>query len=257
METTAPPPIPTINRLTYGDVRDALRSGVRDFTRAPAFGLFFAAVFSVIGILIYLSLVVWGLGLEVLPLAAGFPFIGPFAAVGLYEVSRRLDAGEPLDWAEILTVVARQRSRQIPMMAFVCIFFFLVWVYIAHLIFALSFGLKPMTNVMSSTEILLTQEGIVMLVVGSLVGGAIAFLIFAITVMSLPMLLERELDFVTAMIVSFRSVLDNPGPMLLWGLIVAVSSLLAMIPMFLGILVVFPILGHASWALYKRTIAPE
>jgi uncharacterized membrane protein len=153
-------------------------------------------------------------------------------------------------------VVARQRSRQIPMMMFVCIFFFLVWVYLAHLIFALSFGLKPMTNVMSSPEILFTQEGVIMLAVGTAIGGGLAFLLFAITVISLPMLLERELDVVTAMIVSFQSVLKNKGPMLLWGLIVVICTMLAMLPLFLGIVVVFPVLGHASWRLYRKTIEP-
>jgi uncharacterized membrane protein len=256
METTAPPPIPAIRRLTTADVADALKSGIRDFAKAPGFGLFFGAIFSVIGIVIYLQMVVWGASFEVLPFAVGFPLVGPFMAVGLYEVSRRLEKGEPLDWAAVLTVVARQRSGQIPMMMFVCIFFFLVWVYLAHLIFALSFGLKPLTNVMSSAEILFTQEGIIMLVVGTAVGGVLAFLLFAITVISLPLLLERDLDVVTAMIVSFQSVLQNKGPMLLWGLIVAVCTMVAMIPFFLGIVVVFPVLGHASWRLYRNAIEP-
>lgn len=256
MDTTTPPPIPVIRRLTAADVTDALKSGIRDFARAPGFGLFFGSIFSAIGIVIFLQMMVWGASFEVLPFAVGFPLIGPFAAIGLYEVSRRLEEGEPLDWVAVLTVVAGQRSRQIPMMMFVCIFFFLVWVYLAHLIFALSFGLKPLTNVMSSAEILFTQEGIVMLLVGTAIGGVLAFLLFAITVISLPMLLERDLDVVTAMIVSFQCVLANKGMMLLWGLIVAVCTMVAMIPFFLGIVVIFPILGHASWRLYRNTIEP-
>lgn len=259
MDTTvAPPPIPAVNRLTYDDVKAALRAGFRDFARAPAFGLFFGGMFTAFGAVVFLSLMVWGIGLGVLPLAVGFPLLGPFLALGLYEVSRRLEAGEPLDWAAVLSVLSRQRSGQIPMMMFVCIFFFLVWVYLAHLVFALTFGfgLRPMTNIMSSAEILMTTEGILMLVIGTAVGGAIAFLLFAITAVSLPMLLERDLDFVTAMIVSFRAVTENLGPMLLYGAIVGAATLLAMLPMFLGILLVFPVLGHASWALYRRAIPP-
>ena len=141
-------------------------------------------------------------------------------------------------------------------MVFVSLFFYLVWVYLAHLIFALSFGLKPLTNIMTSTDILFSQEGILMLFAGTVVGGALAFLLFAITVVSIPMIIDREIDAVTAMITSFRSVLENKGPMLLWGAIIAVSSLVAMIPLFLGMLIVFPILGHASWHLYKRAIKP-
>lgn len=245
-----------IRPLSAADVTESLRAGFRDFARAPAFGVFFGAVFSAIGIVIFLQLVVWGASFEVLPFAIGFPLIGPFAAVGLYEVSRRLEAGEPLDWAAVLTVVVRQRSRQMPMMMFVCVFFFLVWVYLAHLIFALSFGLAPMINVMSSPEILFTAEGVTMLVAGTVVGGALAFLLFALTVTSLPLLLEREIDVVSAMIVSFRSVMANLRPMLLWAAIVAGATMVAMVPIFLGIIVVFPVLGHASWWLYRKTIAP-
>ncbi|TFH40593.1 MAG: DUF2189 domain-containing protein [Lysobacterales bacterium] len=168
-----------------------------------------------------------------------------------------LEQNEPLDWAAVITVPFKEKSRQIPSMTFVALFFYLVWVYMAHLIFALSFGLKPLTNVMTSFDLLLTQEGIVMLCGGTLVGGALALLLFAVTVVSIPMILDREIDAVSAMITSFRAVLENKGPMLLWGLIIAVSSMIAMVPLFLGMLVVFPVLGHTSWHLYKKAVAPE
>jgi len=249
-------PVPRLRPLSNADILAALGAGFADFRRAPAFGLFFGGVFSVTGIVIFLQLVVWDSSYWVLPIAAGFPLLGPFLAVGLYAVSRALAKGEPLDWAAILAVPIRESGRQIPWMAFVALFFYLVWVYMAHLIFALSFGLKPLTNVMTSHALLLTQEGIVMLCVGSVVGGALAFLLFAVSVVSIPMLLDREIDIVTAMVLSFRSVLENKGPMLLWGAIIAGSSLIAMVPLFLGMLVVFPVLGHASWHLYTRAVAP-
>jgi uncharacterized membrane protein len=255
-DVTQTPKVPEIRSLSYEDVLSSLKAGFRDFRRVPHFGLFFGGIFSITGIVIFLQLIVWGSSYWVLPIAVGFPLLGPFLAVGLYEVSHRLQEKEPLDWGAILTIVVREKAHQIPSMVFVCLFFFLVWVYLAHLIFALSFGLKPLTNIMSSTDILFSQEGILMLFAGTIVGGALAFLLFAVTVVSIPMIIDREIDAVTAMITSFRAVLENKGPMLLWGAIIAVSSLIAMIPLFLGMLIVFPILGHATWHLYKRAIKP-
>lgn len=250
------PPIPRLRAISHADVLLSLREGFADFRRAPAFGLFFGGIFSIIGIVICLQFIVWGSSYWVLPIAVGFPLLGPFLAIGLYEVSRMLEQDEPLDWAAVITVPVKEKSGQIPSMTFVALFFYLIWVYMAHLIFALSFGLKPLTNVMTSFDLLFTQEGIIMLFAGTLVGGALAGLLFAVSVVSIPMILDREIDAVSAMITSVRAVLENKGPMLLWGLIIAVSSMIAMVPLFLGMLIVFPVLGHASWHLYKKVVAP-
>jgi uncharacterized membrane protein len=255
--TTQTPSVHQIRQLSFADVLSCLETGMIDFRRAPVFGLFFGGIFSVTGIVIFLQLLVWGSSYWVLPIAVGFPLLGPFLAVGLYEVSRRLEAGEPLDWAAIITVPLKKQSGQIPSMVFVALFFYLVWVYMAHLIFALSFGLKPLTNVMTSSDILFTQEGVVMLFAGTLVGGALAGLLFAVSVVSIPMILDRDIDVVNAMITSVRVVLQNKGPMLLWGLIIAVTSMVAMVPGFLGMLIVFPVLGHATWHLYRKAVAPN
>jgi uncharacterized membrane protein len=255
--TTQTPSVNQIRQLSFADVLSCLKTGMIDFRRAPVFGLFFGGIFSVTGIVIFLQLLVWGSSYWVLPIAVGFPLLGPFLAVGLYEVSRRLEAGEPLDWAAIITVPLKKQSGQIPSMVFVALFFYLVWVYMAHLIFALSFGLKPLTNVMTSSDILFTQEGVVMLFAGTLVGGALAGLLFAVSVVSIPMILDRDIDVVNAMITSVRVVLQNKGPMLLWGLIIAVTSMVAMVPGFLGMLIVFPVLGHATWHLYRKAVAPN
>jgi len=251
-----PAPMPRARKLNRDDVLTSLRAGMADFRRAPAFGIFFGSVFTFLGIVIYLQLIVWQSSYWVLPIAAGFPLVGPFLAVGLYEVSRRIEEGEALDWAAVIGVPVRERSRQVPSMAFVALFFYLVWVYMAHLIFALSFGLKPLTNITSSPALLLTSEGIFMLVVGTAVGGALAFLLFAVSVFSIPMLLDREIDVVTAMVASFRAVIENRVAMILWGVVIAIASLVAMLPLFLGMLVVFPLLGHASWHLYRRAFGP-
>ena len=211
--------LPDVRPVTTTDVRKALHLGVRDLSRAPLKSLFFGVVFSTIGIAISWLMFVVGSSYWVLPLAAGFPLIGPFAAVGLYEISRRIEANEPLEWGAILGAVVREGRFQLPSYAFITLFIYLIWVYLAHLIFALSFGLKPLTNVMTSTDLFLTAEGVGMLIAGTIVGGIIATVIFCISVTAVPLLLERDIDIVSAMITSVRSVLVSKGPMFLWGVI--------------------------------------
>ncbi len=240
--------------LDLSDLRASLLAGWRDFLRAPLFGLFFAGVFVAGGWLILWAATTKGQIWWTLPAGAGFPILGPFIACGFYEISRRLEAGKPLDWSGILGVMFRQKDRQIPAIAAVVVVFFLFWNFLAHMIFALFLGTSTMTNVSSSLAIFATPEGMMMLGVGTLVGAAFAALLFAITVISIPMLLDREVDFVTAMITSVSLVRDNPVIMLGWGAFIAVALFAGMLPWVLGLFVVLPVLGHASWHLYRRSV---
>lgn len=251
------PPWPVLRDIGRNDVIAALSDGLRDIARAPLYSLFFGALFSLLGILITYLLLVVGSSYWVLPLAAGFPLVGPFAAVGLYEVSRRLEMGEPLSWPAVLGAVIREGRFQLPSYAFVTLFVFLIWVYLAHLIFALSFGSSPLVNVSSSIDILFTGSGIAMLIGGTIVGGAIAGLLFSISVIAVPMLLDRDLDVVSAMVASVQAVIRNLQPMLFWGVMIVLACVMGMLPLFLGMILVFPALGHASWHLYRRTVEPE
>jgi len=251
----AGPATVTVNTLTLGDLKAALSAGWRDFLAAPAFGLFFSVVYVLGGLAMIYILAATGKTWATLPIVVGFPLIGPFAAVGLYEVSRRLQTGEALDWGAVLGVIFRERNRQMPSIAAVILIFFLFWNFLAHMIFALFLGLQVMTNVTSSFDVFLTGNGLMMLLVGSAVGAILSFVLYGITVVSLPLLLDAEVDFVTAMIKSFSAVTENLGVMLCWAVLVAVLLVLAMLPAFLGLLVVLPLLGHATWHLYQRALS--
>ena len=245
------PAIPTPRAATWHDLKIALDAGWKDFRAAPRFGLFFAAVYVAGGWLLVWALTASGQVWWTIPATLGFPLIGPFLAVGLYEVSRRIGTGEPLNWGAVLGVSLRQKNSQIPSMAAVIVIFFLFWNFLGHMIFALFLGLSAMTNISSSFEVFLTPNGLTMLAVGTLVGAGFSLLLYAISVLSLPLLLDREVDFVTAMITSFGAVTAAPLPMLGWAALIGASLFMAMLPGFLGLFIVLPVLGHASWHLYR------
>ncbi|WP_432759681.1 DUF2189 domain-containing protein [Defluviimonas sp. SAOS-178_SWC] len=246
--------LPEVGHVAVSDIKDVLKAGLADFLRAPAFGLFFSAIYVAGGILIYLVYTAAGQEWWLAPVIVGFPILAPFAAVGLYEVSRRIEAGEPLVWREVLGVVFSQKDRQIPSIAVVILLMFMFWIFVAHSIFALFMGLSAMTNVTSSLAILLEGNGPIMLLVGSAIGAGFAAVLFSITVAGLPLLLDREVDFVSAMILSVKSVLANIGAMIVWGVVISVLLFLGMLPLFLGLFLVLPILGHATWHMYRRLL---
>ena len=249
---TQPTQLPQIGRLTLADIWASLRAGIYDFRQAPQFGLFFSAVYVVIGfglIMVGAGHVSW-----VLTISLAFPLAAPFAAVGLYEVSRRLENQTPLVWSDILGVVWTERTRQVPWIGAIIVIYILFWTFLAHMIFALFMGLSVMKNVTTSFDIFLTPQGLTMIAVELAVGAVLAFLLFALTVVSLPLLLEKEIDFITAMLLSLRAVSENWTTMLVWASVIAVLSVIALIPLFLGLFVVLPILGHATWHLYRRVL---
>ena len=245
---------PEVLHVEFSDLKAALAAGWRDFAEAPHYGLFFACIYVIGGWAIYLAVTVQGQIWWTLPASAGFPILGPFVACGLYEVSRRLESGIPLQNKEVFAVILRQKDRQIPSMAAIIVVFFLFWNFLSHMIFALFLGNATMTNVSSSLAVFATPAGLTMLAVGTAVGAVFSTLLFCLTVVSLPMLLDREVDFVTAMITSFAVVTESPVVMLCWGALIAGLLFIAMLPGFFGLFVVLPLLGHATWHLYRRAI---
>jgi uncharacterized membrane protein len=254
-EAVAPSKVPEINKMQMSDLGRALRAGARDFWRKPMMGLFFANVYVMGGWAIYWFLFVTHQEWWAIPLTAGFPLLGPFLAVGLYEVSRRLEAGQT-EWQrnDIFGVIWRQRLRQLPSMAWVIIVYFLFWSFFAHMLFALFLGPSALMNVTSSYAYLLEPDGLMMLLVGTAFGAVFAFVLFMLTVVSLPLLLDKELDFVTAMITSVTAVRKNPGVMLVWAAVIAGLTFAGMLPGLFGLYVVLPVLGHATWHVYRAAL---
>lgn len=247
-----PSTIPEPQSITVNDLSEILRLGFADFRRAPIFGIAFSLVYVLGGLVLYAVFLASGQSWWFIPIAVGFPLLAPFAATGLYEVSRRLEQGLPLDWGAVAGCVLAQKDRQVPSMAMVIMLAFMFWVFVAHTIFALFFGLQPITS--STTDMMLSGPGLMMLAVGGAIGGVMAAVMFALTVISLPLLLDREVDFITAMITSFSAVMQNFRVMAIWAALIAGLLAVAMLPFFLGLFIVLPVLGHATWHLYRRVL---
>ncbi|AKH42407.1 putative membrane protein [Altererythrobacter atlanticus] len=245
-------PVTVVDDLQISDLRAALAAGWRDFRTYPIFGLFFAAIYVSAGIFLYVALFNWGAAAWLIPAAAGFPLLAPFTAVGLYEVSRRREAGLPMSWRAVLGALRGHGDDQIINMGVILFVAFGFWLMVAHGIFAVFLAESGLGS--ESLELFQTRAGILMLLVGGAVGALMALGFYAITVVSLPMLVDREVDFLTAIIVSLGTVRSNSFVILIWAVWIAISLFIAMVPMFLGLLVVLPVLGHATWHLYRRTV---
>lgn len=248
------PERPIILHVEWEDIAASLAAGWRDFCAAPLFGLFFASVYVAGGWLIFWAFSTKGQIWWLLPASAGFPILGPFIACGLYEVSRRLQAGEALQWRGVLTSILRQKDRQIPAMAAVIVVYFLFWNFLAHMLFALFLGNAVMTNISSSIAVFLSPAGLAMLALGTGVGAGLAALLFALSVVAWPMVMEREVDFVTAMLTSLALVRESPVVLLAWGGLIGFALLLGLALAGLGLFALLPIFGHATWHLYKRAV---
>jgi len=250
-------PAPVVRAITANDIVDALMSGLKDFKTAPHIGLVIGALFAVGGVLVILSASALGMSYLSYPLAAGFVLIGPFAAVGLYEVSRRIEKGEPLTWGAILSTMWAQKGRELSWMAFVVLFIQIMWMYQVRLLLALFLGFRSFASFGEFiSEVVGTPEGLMFLAVGHVVGAILSLILFSLTVIAFPLLLEQDRDFITAMITSVRAVAMSPIPMIGWAFTVTIVLIASMVPAFLGLVITLPILGHTTWHLYRKCVVP-
>ena len=221
---------PVVRPIKAADIAEALGQGLRDFQAMPLYGLAFGALYAGGGIVIVLCLTAFGMVYLAYPLAAGFALIGPFIAIGLYEVSRRREAGQQVTISGIWSAI-RSRS-EIGWMAFVTLFVFVIWMYQVRLLIALLLGLNASFGSLHEfiTVVLTTNEGLLFLAIGNAVGAALSLILFSLTVVLFPLLLDREVDFVTAMVTSVRAVVAGPLPMIGWAALIVVLLIVSALP---------------------------
>ncbi len=258
---TAPPAVaPPIRKVGVADVRDALVRGLDDFRHKPSHMLILAVLYPVVGLIAAR----FAAGYDVLPLlypmVAGFALIAPIAALGFAEISRRREAGETVAWTEAFQVVRSQSFWGIATLAAVLGVVFVMWLTAADLIYRATLGATAEALATTSLSDLIalvftTTEGWVMLLVGNTVGFLFALFVLGIATVSFPLLLDHPVPVVVAVDTSMRALLSSPLAMIAWGLVVALSLFVASIPFFVGIAVVLPVLGHATWHLYRRVVA--
>jgi uncharacterized membrane protein len=250
-------PLPEVRRIGAADLRDALARGLDDFVAYRTDVIFLCVVYPVIGLI--LARLAFGYGMVPLlfPLASGFALVGPFAAVGLYEMSRRREQGVNATLPDAFGVVRSRSFGAIAVLGLLLVAIFLFWLLAAEAIYAVTLGPEPPASIASFVrDVFTTSAGWAMIVIGVGVGFLFALLVLVISVVSFPLLLDRDVGLGTAVSTSVRSVLTNPAPMAGWGLIVASGLVFGSIPLFLGLIVVMPVLGHATWHLYRKVVAP-
>lgn len=249
-------PLPNLKPVSLDRSTTWLERGFRDFAAHPGIGLAYGSVFALSGWLLTFGLARFGMGSLILPLAAGFMLVAPFLAVGLYEVSRRREAGEDVTLMQALRALGR--NRQMADMGLVLLLAFFVWFQLAMIIFALFFGGRPPALNEFFSQVVLAPQGVPFLITGTLVGGVVAALVFALSVVSMPMLLDRrEVNALTAMRTSLHAVWLNRMNMIGWAATLATLGVLGVSALFVGLAVTLPIAAHASWHAYRDLVGEE
>lgn len=247
---------PDVRRISFADLSAALRAGLDDFMEMPSHLVFIGIIYPLVGVV----LATWTSGANALPLlfplASGFALIGPVAAIGLYEISRRREQGLPVSWRDALAV---RRSPALPSIIAVGVLLlavFLAWLLVARGLYVELLGPEPPASIAALLDrVFNTREGWTLFVVGNLIGLIFAILALCTSIVAFPLLLDRDVGAWAAVQTSWRAAMTNPVEIAAWGLIVAALLVLGSLPIFAGLAVVVPILGHATWHLYRRLVA--
>lgn len=247
--------LPAVQRITAADLRDVLRRGVEDFGAYRTDVIFLCLLYPVIGLVLARMALGYGMVPLLFPLVSGFALIAPFFAAGLYEMSRRREAGRATGWADAFGVASSPALGSIMALGLVLLALFAIWLGAAHFIWLLTLGPEPPVSLQSfMNDVLTTQAGRRMAIVGIAVGFLFALAVLVLSVVSIPLLLDRDIGVGRAIATSIEVVRKNPRVMALWGLIIAGSLVLGAIPLLLGLAIVFPVLGHATWHLYRKVV---
>lgn len=245
-----------IRRIFLRDAVDALREGFEDFMRRPSHYAFLVVVYPVIG----LGLLVWasrGNALHLIyPLVTGFALLGPFAAIGLYEISRRLEEGRDASWSYAFEVLNSPALPAIMRLGILLVGVFVLWLMTAQAIYAWTFGDADYASFGALVGAALSSPaGWMLIILGNGAGALFALLVLCTTVVSFPLILDRNVDVRTAIQASTDAVSYSPAPMIGWGVMVAGLLFLGALPGLVGLIVVLPVLGHATWHLYRKVVA--
>jgi len=246
---------PAVNRLTVNDLVEVSGAGIRDFRATLQYGLVLGAFFAAAGWLLIAVFRYLGLPYLAYPLALGFALIAPFAAIGFYVVSDHLEKGKPLSWGIVFSESRDAARHDLGYMAFFTGFALILWLYIAAFLFVGFLGFESYGPDLLKT-VFTTPAGLVFLLLGNVVGALIAFLVFSISVVSFPMLYQRDVDFVTAMVTSVRLVIANLATMIIWFVFIGILMGISLLSGLIGLIFVLPFLGHATWHLYRRAVEP-
>jgi uncharacterized membrane protein len=249
---------PIIRTIGLSDLREALRLGWEDFKAVPSHAIILCVIYPVLGLVLARTVLGYSVLPLLFPLAAGFALLGPFAALGLYELSRRRERGEQVSAWDTVEVLRSPSFGAMLGLGTLLFALFVTWVATAQAIYVAAFGYQAAADIPDfARRVLTTPEGWWLIIVGCGVGFLFALVALCVSVVSFPLMLDRHAGAADAMVTSLRAVAQNPVPMAAWGLIVAVLLVLGSLPLFLGLTVVIPLLGHATWHLYRKVIAPD
>lgn len=244
-----------IQRIGAADIGDALAKGFRDFGACRTDVIFLCLIYPIAGLVISRMAFDYGMVALIFPLVAGFALIAPLFGVGLYEMSRRRERGIAGGWTDAFAVARSPAIGAILVMGLLLLALFCLWLFTANFIYTVTLGPDlPVSATAFARDALTTPEGWTMIGVGVGVGFLFALTVLIVSVVSFPMLLDRNVGVVTAIATSVRAVHANPGPMAMWGLIIAASLVVGAIPLLVGLAVVLPVLGHATWHLYRKVV---
>jgi uncharacterized membrane protein len=252
------PAYPVARKIGFADLKDALAKGIDDFCAMPTHVIFLSIIYPLVGL--FSARMTFGYDMMpiLFPLAAGFALIGPFVAIGLCEMSRRREQGLDVSWLDVLEVLRCPSADAIAAVGLLLMIVFLIWLAIAQWLYQSLFGYgSPESIERFLSDIFTTTEGWTLIIVGNGIGFLFAVLVLTTSVVSFPLLLDRDVGAAVAMRTSVRAVLVNPMVMAAWGLFIAVALVIGSLPFFVGLAVVMPMLAHATWHLYRKVVEPD